>query len=92
MVENSPPQPMIIIAGDLQKPEQAFLCSEKKVLGEIKAENVAVILLSTYYSYNLCYPKGTGNLYSFLEASLFGLNVANISPTVSGLFARLSSI
>lgn len=83
---------MIVIIGDYQQPEQAFLCSEKKVLGEVDRENVTVVLLSTYYVYNLCYPKGTGNLYSFLETSLFNLNTSNISPTVSGLLARLNSI
>ena len=44
---------MIVIAGDHQEPEQVILCSEKKVLAEVKAENAAVVLLSTYYVYNM---------------------------------------
>ena len=92
MIKNSPPQPMIVVVGSYQEPEQAFLCSEKKALGEVNTDNAAVVLLSTYYAYNLCYPKGTWNVYSFLEASLFSLNVKKISPTVSGVFARLNSI
>ena len=83
---------MIVIAGDHQDPEQVVLCSEEKVLAEVKAENAVVVLLSTYYAYNLCYPRGTGNVYSFLVVSLFSLNIAKISPTVNGVFARLNSI
>ena len=92
MISNSQPQPIIIVVGDYQTPEQAFLCSEKKVLGQVDTENLTVVLLSTYYAYNVCYPKGTGNLYSFLAALLFNLNEADMSPSVSGLFARLNSI
>ena len=44
---------MIVIAGDHQEPEQVILCSEKKVLAEVKAGNAAVVLLSTYYVYNM---------------------------------------
>jgi len=92
VISNLQPQPIIIVVGDYQAPEQAFLCSEKKVLGQVDTENLAVVLLSTYYVYNIYYPKGTGNFYSFLEALLFNLNETNMSPTVSGLFARLNSI
>ena len=53
MIDNSPPQLMIVIAGDHQEPEQVILCSEKNVLAEVKAENAAVVLLSTYYVYNM---------------------------------------
>lgn len=83
---------MIVAVGDHRQPEQTFLCLEKRILGEVEPENVAVTLLSTYYAYNLYYPKGTGNLYSFLEVSLFNLNKRNMSATVSGLFARLNSV
>ena len=51
--DNLPPQLMIVITGDHQEPEQVILCSEKKVLTEVKAENAAVVLLSTYYVYNM---------------------------------------
>jgi len=73
-------------------PEQIFLCSEKKLLGELNANDAAVFLLSTYYAYNLCYPKGTANIYSFLEAALFNLNKNSMTPTVNGLFARLNNV
>ena len=38
------------------------------------------------------YPRGTGNVYSFLVVSLFSLNIAKISPTVNDVFARLNNI
>ena len=53
MIDNSPPQLMIVIARDHQEPEQVILCSEKKVFAEVEAENAAVVLLSTYYVYNM---------------------------------------
>ena len=92
MIADSQLQPLIVVVGDHQMPEQVFLCSEKKLLGEVDVNNAAVVLLSTYYTYNLCYPKGTGNIYSFLEAALFNLNKQNMSPSVNGLFARLNNV
>ena len=83
---------MIVIIGDHREPKQTFLFSEKKLLGEVNIKNAVVVLLSTYYVYNLCYPKGTGNVYSFLEASLFNLNKKSMSPSVNGLFARLNNV
>ena len=90
MIAKSQLQPIIIVVGDHRMPEQIFLCSEKKLLEEVNVNNAAVVILSTYYSYNLCYPKGTTNIYSFLEAAL--TKIAYISPTVNGLLILLDRI
>ena len=75
---------IIIIAIQLQPPEDTQsmiqLISQLCIIACVCISSTALMIfvnalhcLYTYYVYNLCYLKGTGNFYSFLEAALMKL-------------------
>ena len=62
------PQPIILIQGTLRKPNNATLALEKQALGNVKFSDLPVILLATYYVFNMKYCPGSTNLFTFFEA------------------------
>ena len=40
----------------------------------------------------MCYPKGCGNFYTFIEAGIFNMSVKNVPHTVEGLMTRLDAL
>ena len=92
MVNHCPPQPMVIIIGDYRDPIQAFLICEKKVLFEVPTKDIPVSLLMPYYIFNMCYPKGCNNFYTFIEIGIFNIKVKNVPLTIGGFLTRLDAL
>ncbi len=64
--------PYILMTGSLLQPEQAFLVIDKKIINEVMDfEDIPFILTSAYFVFNIKYPVGCNNFYSFLEILLF---------------------
>ena len=59
--------PYIFASGDVQSPIQTFLVIDKKVVCEVTFEDVPFVLISAFFVFNICYPKGCSNIYSFIE-------------------------
>ena len=58
----------LLLIGDLKETiEQVFLVIDSKIITDVKQADGPLVLLSSYFIYNICYPKGCNNLYSFLE-------------------------
>ena len=50
---------------------QAFLIVDKTIVCEMQVFNeIPFILMSSFFVFNICYPKGCTNLYSFMEVKL----------------------
>ena len=45
-----------------------------------------------YYIFNMCYPKGCNNFYTFIEARILNIQVKNVPLTVGGLITRLNAL
>ena len=83
LVKNiSQPEPYVLMFGD-----QFFLVIDCIVVTEVDAEAVPITLLSSYFVFNIKYPKGCNNLFSFLEVLLLGGNGEKLSPTVKNFFS-----
>ena len=54
---------------------QGFLVCEKSILSKFAGEDAALTLFSTYYAFNMQYPQGCSNVFSFLEVLFL-----NITP------------
>ena len=78
----SQPEPYVLMFGD-----QFFLVIDCIVVTEVDAEAVPITLLSSYFVFNIKYPKGCNNLFSFLEVLLLGGNGEKLSPTVKNFFS-----
>ena len=80
--------------GDHKDCDQSFLCVDKKILMEVPTEDIMVYLVAVYYVFNICYPTGTNNVYSFMEAAVLGLSEPSISITqsVRSFITRLDNL
>ena len=59
------PQPVVIVTGSIEKPGKAFLTCKKSIISEIPGENVALILLAAYYTFNMQYLQDCNNVFFF---------------------------
>ena len=81
-------QPYILVVG--LEAIQAYLVVDKKVVDDVSFEDIPYILMAAFFVYNICYPKGCINLYSFLEVVLLKFRSDKASPTVKHLLAKLN--
>ena len=63
---------------------------DKKVVDDASFEDIPYILMAVFFIYNICYPKGCINLYSFLEVVLLKFRSDKASLTVKHLLAKLN--
>ena len=87
-------EPYVIVVGTFQCPQQAFIAMDKKILTEIDVNDTPLYLIAVFYVFNICYPHGCSNFYSFLEVALLGLKEPSITvpPSVTNMLARLAAL
>ena len=84
------PTPYILVSregGDVQ----TFLVVDKTIISEIKScSDIPFCLMAAYFVFNICYPQGCTNLFSFLEVITLNYPSTKVSATVkyfiSGLY------
>ena len=82
--------PYILMTGTLREPGQAFLVVDKNIINEIKDfDNIPLILLSAYFVFNIKYPTGCNNFFSFLEILLLKYPINKASITVKHFFTSI---
>ena len=80
-------EPYIAIVG--KESLDAYL--DHQVVDEVPIDNLPFVLMAAVFVYNICYPKGCNNFYSFLEVSMLKYSAEKASPSVSHLLAELSA-
>lgn len=60
-------QPIAIVRGVTENPKDAFIVTEGQLLLKVPLEKIPFILLTTFYVFNMQYPSGCTNFFSFLE-------------------------
>ena len=66
VIKKGQKSPYIILSGRKEQ-LQSFLVVDKSLVCECPLNNVPVILLSAFFSFNICYTPGCHNFFSFLE-------------------------
>lgn len=90
---NSTLEPYVIVIGSPDHYTQAFLIIDGRLIGEITdIEEIPLVLLASYYVFNICYPKGLGAFYSILEVIVLNTSLSKTSPSVQHVFASLKNI
>lgn len=83
--------PYILVSGSMKQPEQAFLVVDKKIVTEVICfEDIPLTLLSAFFVFNIKYPPGCNNFYSFLEILILNFLLKKASITVKHLFTTLN--
>ena len=86
------PEPRIMVRGTLQAPKDAFLIVENNVLCKLfKFDRMCLLLVSTFYVFNMIYTKGLNNFFCFMESSLMGQKVPKDKFRVAQLMSLLSN-
>ena len=84
--------PIVIVTGDYKNPNEAFLVCEKKILCEISIKEIPIFLLPLFYAFNMCYPKGCTNFYTFIESAIFNIDVKVMPTSVESFITRLDAL
>ena len=71
-MENSNLAPYVLIIGNWEEASQAFLVVDKQVITEMKIQDVPFVLMSAFFVYNIHYPSGCSNFYTFMEVFTLG--------------------
>ena len=79
------------MTGTQPEPGQAFLVVDKSIINEVKDFNdIPFLLLSAYFVFNIKYPAGCNNFFSFLEILLLKFSTKKASLTVKHFFPSIS--
>lgn len=89
-VNISTPFLLVCCQSDLED-HQVFLCIDRQLITEVSMESCVKVLLSAFYVFNICYPKGCNNICSFLEFVFFDVNIDRLAPSVKQFFTFISS-
>ena len=81
--------PYVLIVGSVEDARQAFLVVDKHIVMMIDLKFIPFVLMSAFFVYNIHYPSGCSNFYSFMEAFTLGFSLENASPTVKHFVASL---
>ena len=84
--------PIILIKGTLTDFRDAYLVIEKDVICKVPIEEILMILLASYYVFDMKYPQGLTNLYMFLENYFLGFKVPREKTKINNLISELAHI
>ena len=76
----------------LYKGGQLFLSVDKIPLFEVSPQETAMALLASHYVFNIAYPMGLEQVFSFLEFVFLGKLPKKQGNTFSRVFSELNSI
>ena len=73
--------------------EELYLIVDKIVVCEIPNYlDVPFVLMSAYFVFNICYPRGCNNLFSFMEILTLNYPSEKASPTVKHFLSSLANV
>lgn len=84
-------QPCIVVRGLMESPKDAFLVVEKKPLCKVPLQQLPLALIAAFYSFNMHYPQGCTNFYTFFEWLVLGKKVPNKRTRLSSVLARIDN-
>ena len=76
-------EPYVLIIGSFKEPKQGYLVIDGQEVTEIDIHDVPLALLSSFFVFNICYPRGCGNFYTFLQHALFNLTHKKLPASIS---------
>ena len=68
--------------GDPKNPDQGFLIVDCMVVFEIELQRMPLYILASYFVFNIEYPRGLHNLFTYLEIELMGANPNKVAASI----------
>ena len=79
-----------VVVGDITDAKQSFLVVDKKILCEIEFEGIPFCLMAAFFVFNIFYPRGCSNFYSFMEIMTLEFPLEKASATVKHFIASIN--
>ncbi len=86
--EQAEPYIVVAEATGVENSIQAFLVTDRELITQVPLLDIPIVLMSAYFTYNICYPKGCTNFYAFMEVVILN-SAASVSPAVKHLLSSL---
>ena len=81
--------PYILTIGYVKEATQNFLVVDQQVIMEVQTCDIPIVIMSAFFVFNIRYPHGCANLYSFMEIFVLNFGTAKASTTVKHFMACL---
>ena len=89
---NSSITPYILVTGEDDGTLQTFLVVDKTILSEVPLDyGIPFVLLAAFFVFNICYPKGCSNIYSFMEITTLNYPASKSTATVKHFLSSLQN-
>ena len=86
------PQPCIIVRASDGKVKDSFLVIERTpLINKVLAKDILLVLLSSFFAFNVHYPEGCCNFYSLLEVLFLNKKIPPRKPRLSALVSQLKA-
>ena len=89
VAENRKLEPYVVITID-EDTMEGYLIVDKDIVDQVPIMDLPFILMSAFFVYNICYPKGCNNFYTFLEIVILKYSAEKASPTIKHLLLKIN--
>ena len=77
-------EPYVVLTGE-------YLVIDKQIVDQVTSvQDIPLLLMSAFFVFNICYPKGCNNFYSFLEVIVLNFSPEKATPSVKYLLTKVS--
>lgn len=83
--DNDHLEPYILVV----ESNEVYLVVDKRVVHQVEVMDIPFNLMAAYFVYNICYPKGCSNFYTFLEIMMLNYPSRKASPTVKYFLSKM---
>ena len=86
-------EPTIVVRGSLTSIKDAYLVVQKQVVCKIpRIKEAILILLASFYIFNMNYTRGFSNLFMVLECYIMGRAIPSDKTKVHNFLAQLAHV
>ena len=85
-------QPCVVVRGSFEDVNDAFLVIEWRILCRVPPTEVPLALLAGFYTFNMHYPQGCTNFYTFFECLFLGKKIPHKKTRLSCMISRIENI
>lgn len=83
--ENAILEPYILVVSD----DEAYLIVDKTVVDQVELIDASFILMAAFFAYDIKYPVGCNNFYTFLEIFMLRFSPEKAPPSVKHFLANI---
>lgn len=80
-----------MVIGSPKDQDQAFLVIDAKVIMEVRIPMIPLLLMASFFVFDICYTPTCSNFYSFMEVIVMNYPIDKAPASVKHLYTSLLS-